>query len=77
MYKVFQDWRTSTDPTEKSFLHSMLESMQVDLDAVKAQMGGSDAGSDATDVEVPGGGGDDGDESRERGLVCGIPVFFF
>ena len=63
MYKVFQDWRAATDPTEKSFLHSMLESMRVDLDTARAQMGGSDAGSDATDVEVLGGsanGGEDG-----------------
>ena len=58
MYKVFQDWRAATDPTEKRFLHSMLESMLVDLDAVRAQRGGSDA----TDVEVPGGGGDDDEE---------------
>ena len=63
MYKVFQDWRAAT--TEKRFLHSMLESMRVDLDATRAQMGDSDAGSDATDVEVPGGSGngdEDGDE---------------
>ena len=46
---------------EKRFLHSMLESMRVDLDAATAQLGGSDAGSDAADLGVPGGGGD-GDE---------------
>ena len=60
MYKVFQEWRAATDPTEKRFLRSMLDNMQVDLDATRALMGGSDAGSDTpTDVEVPGGGGDD------------------
>ena len=63
MYTVFNYWKAATDPVEKRFLHSMLESMQVDLDAARAQLGGSDMGSDATDVEVPGGGGDgDGDE---------------
>ena len=34
------------DPVEKRFLHSMLESMRVHLDAAAAQLGGSDAGSD-------------------------------
>ena len=51
------------------FLHSMLESIRVDLDAARAQMGGSDAGSDATDVEVPGGsgnGGEDGGDDDEE-----------
>ena len=63
MYKVFQDWKTATDPTEKMFLHSMLESMRVDLDTARAQMGGSDVGSD-----TPGGGsgrGDGGDGDEE------------
>ena len=40
MYKVLQDWRAATDPTEKMFLHSMLESIRVDLDAARAKMGG-------------------------------------
>ena len=62
MYKLFQDWRATTDPTEKRFLHSMLESMRVDLDVARAQMGGSDA----TDVEVPGGGGEDGGDDDEE-----------
>ena len=43
----------------------MLDSMQVDLDATRALMGGSDAGSDATDVEVPGGSGNGGDGDEE------------
>ena len=73
----FQDWRAATDPTEKRFLHSMLESMRVDLDAARAQLGGSDAGSDATDVEVPGGGGGGNEEYRDARLVCGSPVFFY
>ena len=55
MYTVFQDWKAATDPMEKRFFHSMLESMRVDLDAARAQMGGLDA----TDVEVPGGDGDE------------------
>ena len=50
-------WRAATDPTEKMFLHSMLESMWVDLDAARAQMGGSDVGSD-----TPGGGGGEGED---------------
>ena len=35
----------------------MLENMQVDLDAMRALVGGSDAGSD-----TPGGGGEDGED---------------
>ena len=57
MYKVFQDWKAAIDPMEKRFLHSMLESMRVDLDAARALLGGSGAG---LDVEVPGGGGNGG-----------------
>ena len=40
MYKVFQEWRAATDPTEKRFLRSMLDNMQVDFDATRALMGG-------------------------------------
>ena len=67
MYKVFQDWRTATDPTEKMFLHEMLESMRVDLEIARARLASSDVGSDTT-----GGGGDGtGDEEyRVAGLVC-------
>ena len=65
MYMVFQDWRAATDPAEKRFLHSMLESMRVDLDAARAQIGGSDVGSDATDVEVPGGSGNGGEDGGD------------
>ena len=60
MYKVFQEWKAATDLTEKRFLHSMLENMQVDLDATRALVGGSDAGSD-----TPGGGGEDGGDDEE------------
>ena len=67
MYKVFQEWRVATDPTEKRFLHSMLENMQVDLDATRALVGGSDAGSDTpTDVEVRGGSGEDGSDGGDE-----------
>ena len=59
MYKVFQDWRAATDPTEKMFLHSMLESMRVDLEIARARLAGSDVGSDTTGG---GSGGGDGDE---------------
>ena len=62
MYKVFQEWRAATDPTEKRFLRSMLDSMQVYLDATRALMGGSNAGSDGTDVEVPRGSGNGGED---------------
>ena len=55
MFAVFQEWKAATDPTEKRFLYSMLENMRVDLDASRALVGGSDAGSD-----TPGGGGEDG-----------------
>ena len=50
---------------EKRFFHSMLESMRVDLDAAAAQLGESDAGSDAADLGVPGGGDDGGDDDEE------------
>ena len=43
----------------KRFLHSMLESMRVDLDIFAAQLGGSDAGGAA------GGGEYDGDGDEE------------
>ena len=59
MYKVFQKWRAATDPMEKRFLQSMLENMQVDLDATRALVGGSDAGSDTSDDGGEDGGGDD------------------
>ena len=54
MFEVFQEWKAATDPTEKRFFYSMLENMRVDMDASRALVGGSDAGSD-----TPGGGGDD------------------
>ena len=63
MHKILAEWRESTNPVEKMFLHSMLESMRVDLDTAAAQLGGSDAGSDAADLGVPGGG--DGDDDKE------------
>ena len=48
---------------EKRFLHSMLESMRVDLDAAAAQLGGSGAGSDVGGAAGGSGdGGEDGDE---------------
>ena len=64
MYKVLQEWRTATDPTEKMFLHEMLESMRVDLEIARARLAGSDVGSDTTGGGGSGGGGgeDDGDE---------------
>ena len=67
MYKVFQDWRTATDPTEKMFLHSMRESMRVDLDVARARLGGSDVGSDTTGGGSGSGGGDgDGEDGDEE-----------
>ena len=62
MYKVFQEWKIATDPTEKRFLHSMLENMRVDLDASRALVGGSDAGSDTPSGGDKDGGGDDDEE---------------
>ena len=61
MYKVLQEWKAATDPTEKRFLHSMFENMRVYLDASRALVGGSDAGSD-----TPGGGGEDGGGDDEE-----------
>ena len=43
----------------------MLESKQMDLDATRALMGGSDVGSNATDVEVPGGSGNGGEDDDD------------
>ena len=63
MYKVFQEWKTATDPTEKMFLHEMLESMRVDLEIARARLAGSDVGSDTTGGGSGNGGGDgDGDK---------------
>ena len=50
---------------EKRFLHSMLEIMRVNLDAAATQLGGLDAGSDAPNLGVPGGGKDGGDGDEE------------
>ena len=63
MYKVFQEWKNATDPTEKMFLHEMLESMRVDLEIARARLAGSDVGLDTTGGgSGSGGGGGDGEE---------------
>ena len=73
MYKVFQDWRDATDPTEKRFIYEMLESMRDELEIERSRLGGSEVCSDTTGGGSGGGGGGDGDgddESRVAGSVC-------
>ena len=65
MHKILAEWREATDPMEKRFLHSLLESMQVDLDVAAAQLGGSEAGSDGAYLGVQGCGKDGGDGDEE------------
>ncbi|XP_047979066.1 E3 ubiquitin-protein ligase DZIP3-like [Salvia hispanica] len=67
MHKIFYEWKEATDPEEKKFLHSMLESMWVDLDTFAAQLGGSGAGSDAGGAAGGSGdGGEDGGDGDEE-----------
>ena len=76
MHKILAESREATDPVEKRFLHSMLESMRVDLDTAAAQLGGSDAGSDAADLGVQVAVRTATRSRVWRGLVCGSPIFF-
>ena len=52
MHKIIGEWRATTDPVEKRFLHDLLESMRVDLAAAAAEV----AALDAPDLGVPGSG---------------------